>query len=181
MKIVTTIIFRSIWRNGKFVILSVVHWENYISISFYIEWDMIVVTIFILIFNQMEFHLVENRKKNCHLDRIPFNVNGNGNIVFSMRSEMRERTENINPKLCCCLEIGIIWEANRHNLDNKQASFGPQRGSIWATKRQHFGSKEAAFVLKQACKSNSVLPQAQHVHYCPLWSRNLIGLSIITS
>ena len=27
----------------------------------------------------------ENRKKNCHLDHIPFNVQGNGNIVFSAR------------------------------------------------------------------------------------------------
>ena len=26
------------------------HWENYISISFHIEWDMIVVTVFLLIF-----------------------------------------------------------------------------------------------------------------------------------
>ena len=34
--------------------------------------------------NQMEFHLVQNRKENCHYDRIPFNVKGNGNIVFSV-------------------------------------------------------------------------------------------------
>ena len=31
--------------------------------------------------NQMEFHLVQNRKENCH---IPFNLKGNGNIVFSV-------------------------------------------------------------------------------------------------
>ena len=30
----------------------------------------------------MEFHLVQNRKENCHYDHIPFNVKGNGNIVF---------------------------------------------------------------------------------------------------
>ena len=41
------------------------HWENYVSISFHIEWDMIVVTVFLQILNQMEFHLVQNRKKNC--------------------------------------------------------------------------------------------------------------------
>ena len=35
-------------------------------------------------FNQMEFHLVHNRKENCHHDHIPFNVKGNGNIVFSV-------------------------------------------------------------------------------------------------
>ena len=35
------------------------YWENYISISFHIEWDMIVVTVFLSILNQMEFHLVK--------------------------------------------------------------------------------------------------------------------------
>ena len=33
---------------------------------------------------QMEFHLVQNRKENCHHDHIPFNVKGNGNIAFSV-------------------------------------------------------------------------------------------------
>ena len=32
------------------------HWENYISIFFQIEWDMIVLTVLIL--NQMEIYLV---------------------------------------------------------------------------------------------------------------------------
>ena len=61
-----------------------VHWENYILISFQIEWDMVVVTVFLLTLSQMEFHLVQNRKENCHHDHIPFNVKGNGNIVFSV-------------------------------------------------------------------------------------------------
>ena len=60
------------------------HWENCISISFQIEWDMIVVTVFLSIFNQMEVHLVQNWKENCHHDHIPFYVKGNGNIVFSV-------------------------------------------------------------------------------------------------
>ena len=34
--------------------------------------------------NQMEFHLVQNRMENCHHDHIPFNLKGNGNIVFSV-------------------------------------------------------------------------------------------------
>ena len=45
---------------------------------------MIVVTVFFSILNQMDFHLVQNRKKNYHHDHIPFNVKGNGNIVFSV-------------------------------------------------------------------------------------------------
>ena len=55
-------------------ILSVIHWENYISIFFHIEWDMIVVTVFLWILNQMEIHLVQNRRENCDHDHIPFNV-----------------------------------------------------------------------------------------------------------
>ena len=43
---------------------------------------MIVETVFLSILNQMELNLVQNRKENCHHDRIPFNVKGNGNIVF---------------------------------------------------------------------------------------------------
>ena len=60
------------------------HWENYVSISFQIEWDMIVVTVFIVILNQMELHLVQNRNENCHHNHIPFNVTGNGNLAFSV-------------------------------------------------------------------------------------------------
>ena len=33
--------------------------NKYVSISFHSEWDMIVVTVFLLILNQMEFHLVQ--------------------------------------------------------------------------------------------------------------------------
>ena len=32
---------------------------------------MIVVTVFLLILNQMEIHLVENQKENSHRDHIP--------------------------------------------------------------------------------------------------------------
>ena len=61
-----------------------IHWENYISISYQIEWVMIVVTVFLSILKQMEFHLVHNRKENCHHDHIPFNLKGNGTIIFSV-------------------------------------------------------------------------------------------------
>ena len=65
-------------------ISDLLHWENYVSNSFQIEWDMIVVTVFLSILNQMEFHLVQNRTENCHHDDIPFIVKGNGTIVFSV-------------------------------------------------------------------------------------------------
>ena len=60
------------------------HCENYPSNSFYIEWDMIIVTVSISILNQMEFHLVQNPKENCHDDHILFNVKGIGNTSLSV-------------------------------------------------------------------------------------------------
>ena len=70
------LVIRLVWNS--------LHWENYVFNSFHSEWDMIVVTVFFSILNQMDFHLVQNRKENCHHDHIPFNVKGNGNIVFSV-------------------------------------------------------------------------------------------------
>ena len=61
-----------------------INWGDYIPISFQIEWDMVMVTVFLSILNQMEIHLVQNRKEHCHHDHIPFNVKGNGNTVFSV-------------------------------------------------------------------------------------------------
>ena len=45
---------------------------------------MIEVTVFLSTLNQTEFHLDQNRLKNCDHDHIPFNVKGKGNIVFSV-------------------------------------------------------------------------------------------------
>ena len=66
------------------ILIIFLHSENYISIFFHIEWDIIVVTILLSILNQMEFHLIQNPKEYCHHDHIPFHVKGNGNIVFSV-------------------------------------------------------------------------------------------------
>ena len=59
------------------------HWENSYSIFFQIEWDMVVVTVFLSILNKMDFHLVQNPKENCPHDLIPCNSKGNGIQVFS--------------------------------------------------------------------------------------------------
>ena len=61
------------------------HPGDYVSISFHIEWDMIVVTVFLSILNQMIFHLVQNRQENCHHDHIPLNLKINRMRVFSVR------------------------------------------------------------------------------------------------
>ena len=46
----------------------------------------IVVTVFHSTLNQMEIHLVQNRKENCHHDHIRFNLKGNGMLLFSVKS-----------------------------------------------------------------------------------------------
>ena len=46
--------------------------------------------------NQMGFHLVQNRKENCHHHHIPFNLKGNGNIVSLVQSLSREECSEIN-------------------------------------------------------------------------------------
>ena len=48
---------------------------------------MIVVTIFLSNYNQMEFYLVQNRKKNCRHDHNSFNLEGIGNLCFRMLRE----------------------------------------------------------------------------------------------
>ena len=34
--------------------------------------------------NQIEFHLIQNQKEDCHHDHIPFDLKGNGNRVSSV-------------------------------------------------------------------------------------------------
>ena len=60
------------------------HWKNLYFISFKVEKDMIVVTSFLSIMSQMQIHLVQNRKENCHHDHIPFNLKENEILVFSV-------------------------------------------------------------------------------------------------
>ena len=67
--------------------------ENSYTISFQIEWDMIVVTVFHSILNLMEFHLAQNRKENCHHDHIPFNLKGNGILAYSVYSDRYSRVK----------------------------------------------------------------------------------------
>ena len=57
---------------------------------------MVVVTVFLPILNQIEVNLVQNRKENCHHDHIPFNVKGNGNIVFSAHHTGKSNLDKAN-------------------------------------------------------------------------------------
>ena len=66
------------------------------------------VTVFFSILNQMEIHLVQNRKKNFYHDHIPFNVKGIGNIVFSVYVE-RARSQDI-PKMYLSEKIFVPFQ-----------------------------------------------------------------------
>ena len=49
-------------------------------------------------FEPNRFHFVQNRKEHCHHDHIPFNVKGNGNIVFSVHgSDLAQQLEGVAP------------------------------------------------------------------------------------
>ena len=83
---------------------------------------MIVVTVYFSILNQMELHLVQNRKENCQHDHIPFNVKGNGNIVFSVKpSERRVPFGSMRAKLEALKHssktsrYGTDWLKEAHN------------------------------------------------------------------
>ena len=65
---------------------------------------MIVVIVFLSILNQMDFHLVQNRKENCPHYHIPFNMKEIGNIVFS--------------RLTVLSAEGSIWVNGRTNHTN---------------------------------------------------------------
>merc|ERR1719154_411927 len=81
------------------------------------------ITVFLLIVNQMDIHLVQNRRENCHHDHIPFNVKGNRIRVFSV---------------CVVLKAHDIWGAiegppRYHGVGGFQGSphLGPHDASLW--------------------------------------------------
>jgi len=91
-----------------------VHGENSYSIFFQIEWDMIVVTVFLSILNQMEFNLVQNRKENWHHDQIPFNLKGNGTYSFlsvSLNNPIHRKLVEKNISTICvkivCIDLKL--------------------------------------------------------------------------
>ena len=51
---------------------------------------MNVVTVFLSIVNQIEFHFVQNEMENCHHKHVTFNLKGNRNIVFSVQTYSRD-------------------------------------------------------------------------------------------
>ena len=63
--------------------------------------------------NQMEIHLVQNRKGNCLHDLIPFNVKGNGNVVFSVYT---------NSCICCMKQYVIQFYVKLYSSAEKIVS-----------------------------------------------------------
>ena len=77
-------------------IFALLHWKNFISISFHIEWDMIVVTVFFSILNQMEFHLVQKIEEKLSPRSYPIQRERNGKYSFlSVRRNVQ--TSYFNP------------------------------------------------------------------------------------
>ena len=70
----------------------------------------------------------ENRKETCHHDHIPFNVKGNGNIIFSVWSallflpgevthrEIFSKSYWIKPKSDCIYQFPINLEQSKRTL-----------------------------------------------------------------
>ena len=79
-------------------------WENYVSISFHIELDMIVVTVFLSILNQMKFHLVHKIERKTVTTIISHSIwKEIGNIVFSVFSDRPcQKSRQVR---CCILEF----------------------------------------------------------------------------
>ena len=86
------------------------HCENYISISFHIEWDMNHDhgDSSVPFGSNRQFHSVQNRKENCHHDHIPFNLKGYGNIIFSVfYTSFRLRTDILHMEKWANIMVGI--------------------------------------------------------------------------
>ena len=93
------------------------HWKNYISISFQIEWDVIMVTVFLSILNWTEFHSVQNWKENYHHVHTPFNMKGNRNVVFSVKVGVEQWTSRYSSSIINVLTWSMckktrIWRTN---------------------------------------------------------------------
>ena len=74
---------------------------------------MIVVPVFFLILNRMEFLLVQSQKQNCSHDHIPLNLKGNGNIVFSVmvgRVKKMWMDKKKSYTIFATLDITYIWQ-----------------------------------------------------------------------
>merc|ERR1719154_954977 len=97
------------------------------------------ITVFLLIVNQMDIHLVQNRRENCHHDHIPFNVKGNRIRVFSV---------------CVVLKAHDIWGAiegppRYHGVWGFQGSphLGPHDASLWGGYTSESSSFPAKILL----------------------------------
>ena len=72
---------------------------------------MIVVTVFLSILKQMDFHFVQNRKEYCHHDHIAFNLRGYGILVFSVQ-------QTLSVLLCRrATELGILSTTVQQAID----------------------------------------------------------------
>ena len=75
--------------------------------------------------DQMEFHLVQNRKEICHHDHIPFNVKGNRNVVLSVYVTSLQAQFSTDIIACTNLTFPTTSKrnVNRHFMRKKSHNF----------------------------------------------------------
>ena len=79
---------------------------------------MIVVTVFLSILNTNGTPFgSENRMENCHHDHIPFNMKGNGNIVFSDWRVSR-KSQKLLPCMFCDMFCRVLSRQHTFHVMN---------------------------------------------------------------
>ena len=87
------------------------HWENYISISFHIEWDMIVVRVFLPILNQMESPIGSKSNGKLSPRTYPIQCERKWKHSFlSARNSVKNGPRNMD--LGVFWAQGILWRAS---------------------------------------------------------------------
>ena len=71
-------------------------------------------TVFLSIMNQMESHLIQNWKKNCHHYHIPFNLKGNRILLFCTGGKKRVKKTLGKMKLANLNELETLRKILQH-------------------------------------------------------------------
>ena len=66
---------------------------------------MIVMTVFLSVLKQMEFHLVQNQEENYHHNHIPFNLNGIWKYIFVSEYRSESPAFTTGYRRCCRKQI----------------------------------------------------------------------------
>ena len=125
---------------------------------------------------KIEFHLVQNRKENCHHDHIPFNVKEIGFIVFSVwDSAIREEENLLIIKYLHPLSVRLKgtcdrWGRNLTENKNKLLVIMHLQSVVW----------DSTSVTRKTCWENKYLlrpPQTMNIYWQNRLSKKLLDIS----